>query len=78
VEHAWIPTDDPIERDRLRAALAQLPLEQRIPLQMAYYEGKTHTEIADELRQPLGTVKGRIAGGLRKLAAALAPPEDRA
>jgi RNA polymerase sigma-70 factor (ECF subfamily) len=78
VEHAWIQTDDPIERDRLRAALAQLPLEQQIPLQMAYYEGKTHTEIADELRQPLGTVKGRIAGGLRKLAAALAPPEDRA
>ena len=76
-EHAEIPQSDPVERDRLRAALAALPQEQRVPLQLAYFEGKTHTEIAGELREPLGTVKSRIAGGLRKLAGALAPPEDR-
>ena len=36
---------------------------------------QTHTEIAKELEQPLGTIKSRIAMGLRKLAAALAPPQ---
>jgi RNA polymerase sigma-70 factor (ECF subfamily) len=77
IEHAWIPSSDPIEHDRLRAAFANLPPEQRLPLHLAYYEGKTHSEIAEELRQPLGTVKGRIAAGLRKLAAALAPPETQ-
>ena len=69
--HAELDAGDPIERDRLRAAFAKLPPDQRVPLSMAYYEGKTHTEIAAELAQPLGTVKSRIAIGLRKLGAAL-------
>jgi RNA polymerase sigma-70 factor (ECF subfamily) len=71
VEHDELGAGDPIERDRLRAALHRLPPEQRTPLELAYYEGKTHTEIAQELRAPLGTVKSRIAMGLRKLATAL-------
>ncbi len=70
-EHEVLRAGDPIERDRLRAALAKLPPQQRVPLELAYYEGKTHAEISDELREPLGTVKSRIAAGLRKLAAAL-------
>ena len=77
-EHTWLPAGDPIERDRLRAAFAQLPDEQRLPLQLAYYEGKTHSEIAQELQQPLGTVKSRIAAGLRRLAVALQPPPEPA
>jgi RNA polymerase sigma-70 factor (ECF subfamily) len=72
-EHDELDSTDPIERDRVRAALAQLPELQRIPLELAFYEGKTHTEVAAELQQPLGTVKSRIAHGLRRLAAALAP-----
>ncbi|MBV8282536.1 MAG: sigma-70 family RNA polymerase sigma factor [Candidatus Eremiobacteraeota bacterium] len=72
VVHEELGAGDPIERDRLRGALAKLPPEQRVPLELAYYEGKTHTEIAAELREPLGTVKSRIAIGLRKLGAALA------
>ncbi|HTU83805.1 MAG TPA: sigma-70 family RNA polymerase sigma factor [Candidatus Acidoferrales bacterium] len=71
VVHAELGAGDPIERDRLRAALAQLPPEQRVPLELAYYRGKTHVEIASELQQPLGTIKSRIAMGLRKLGAAL-------
>jgi RNA polymerase sigma-70 factor, ECF subfamily len=71
VEHAEPAFADPIERDRVRRALAALPQEQRLALELAYYEGKTHTEIADELREPLGTIKSRIKLGLRKLAAAL-------
>ena len=70
-EHDELRAGDPIQRDRLRTAMAALPAEQRVPLEMAYYEGKTHTEIAGELREPLGTVKSRIAHGLRKLGAAL-------
>ena len=70
-QHDELPPDDPIERDRLRAAMTHLPAEQRLPLELAYYEGKTHTEIAQELQIPLGTIKSRIAIGLRKLSAAL-------
>lgn len=72
-EHDELGSSDPIERDRVRAAMAQLPEAQRLPLELAFYEGKTHTEVAAELQQPLGTIKSRIAHGLRKLAAALAP-----
>lgn len=71
VQHEEPPSDDPIERDRLRTAMTKLPAEQRLPLQMAYYDGKTHTEISQELQIPLGTIKSRIAIGLRKLSAAL-------
>ena len=70
-QHEEPPSGDPIELDRLRAAMMQLPAEQRLPLQLAYYGSKTHTEIAQELRIPLGTIKSRIAIGLRKLSAAL-------
>jgi RNA polymerase sigma-70 factor (ECF subfamily) len=73
-EHDELRAGDPIERDRLRAALAKLAPEQRLPLELAYYEGKTHAEIAADLGEPLGTVKSRIAAGLRKLASALEAP----
>jgi RNA polymerase sigma-70 factor, ECF subfamily len=62
---------DPIERDRVRRALFALPAEQRVPLALAYYQGKTQSEIAAELQEPLGTIKSRIKLGLRKLASAL-------
>jgi RNA polymerase sigma-70 factor, ECF subfamily len=74
-EHDELPATDPIERDRVRSALAGLPVEQRTPLELAYYQDKTHREIASELGQPLGTVKSRIAMGLRKLAQALQPAQ---
>lgn len=70
-EHDELKIVDVIEHQRLRKALAQLPAEQRRPLEMAYFEQKTHTEIARELDQPLGTTKSRIAMGLRKLGVAL-------
>jgi len=64
---------DPIERDRVRSAVLALPPEQRTAIALAFYGGKTHTEIATELHEPLGTIKSRIKLGLRKLAAALEP-----
>jgi RNA polymerase sigma-70 factor, ECF subfamily len=70
-DHDELRVSDPIERDRVRKALAELPDDQRRALELAYYGGKTHTEIAAELDEPLGTIKSRIKHGLRKVAAAL-------
>jgi len=54
-------------RKAVREALKSLPDQQRIPLEMAYFEGMTHTEIAETLNQPLGTMKDRIRTGMSHL-----------
>ena len=51
----------------MRAALAELPEDQRQALLLAYFRGLSHTEIARALDQPLGTVKTRIRLGVQKL-----------
>jgi RNA polymerase sigma-70 factor, ECF subfamily len=53
--------------DEIRTALAQLPAEQRRVIELAYFGGFTHTEIATMLDTPIGTVKGRMRLGLEKL-----------
>jgi len=73
--HESFDAGDPIERDRVRTALLALPPEQRSAIALAFYGGKTHSEIAAELHEPLGTIKSRIKLGLRKLAAALEAPD---
>jgi RNA polymerase sigma-70 factor, ECF subfamily len=55
------------QRDRVREALGALPPEQLKVLELAYFSGYTHEEIADLLGLPLGTVKGRMRLGLKKL-----------
>ena len=51
----------------IRAAIHQLPEEQRQTLALAYFQGYSHSEIAELLHQPLGTVKTRIRLAMQKL-----------
>jgi RNA polymerase sigma-70 factor, ECF subfamily len=53
--------------EQVREALRGLPPEQLKVLELAYFSGYTHTEIAELLDLPLGTVKGRMRLGLKKL-----------
>ena len=50
--------------ERARAAIVHLPAEQRKTLEMAFFDGLTHTEIAEITGDPLGTVKTRIRTAL--------------
>jgi len=55
------------ELAEVHTALKSLPNEQRLPIKMAFFEGKTHHEISMALKQPLGTIKARIRRGMLKL-----------
>ena len=63
----WDDLLSEIQASAVRAALRALPEEQRIAIELAYFEGLTHVEIAERLGIPLGTVKSRLRLGLQKL-----------
>jgi RNA polymerase sigma-70 factor, ECF subfamily len=60
---AWRNT----QREQVREALGTLPAEQLKILELAYFSGYTHVEISELLGVPLGTVKGRMRLGLKKV-----------
>jgi RNA polymerase sigma-70 factor (ECF subfamily) len=53
--------------EKVRAVLGNMPAAQRSALELAYFEGLTHTEIAGKTGEPLGTIKTRIRTGLMAL-----------
>ena len=55
------------EAREIRAALDELPDEQSRVIELAFYGGYTHTEIADMLDAPIGTIKGRMRLGMEKM-----------
>jgi len=57
--------------DQVRCAVQRLDDKQRTPLEMAYFGGLTHAEIAEQLGEPLGTIKTRIRTALQTLRSAL-------
>jgi RNA polymerase sigma-70 factor (ECF subfamily) len=59
-----------------RAALDSLPPEQKQVIELAYFGGLSHTEIATQLAAPIGTIKGRIRLALNHLRDAMGVPQD--
>jgi RNA polymerase sigma-70 factor (ECF subfamily) len=73
-----VPTQAVVAVDAVaaRAALQTLPDEQRQVIELAYFSGKSHSEIANELAAPIGTVKGRIRLGLDRLRVLMGVQQD--
>jgi RNA polymerase sigma-70 factor (ECF subfamily) len=71
---AWKEVSERLDSERVRGAVATLPGEQRRAIEMAFFDGLTHREIAERDGLPLGTVKGRLRLGLRRLYGLLTEP----
>ena len=67
VPDAWETVSTHLEQKQIRDGFAQLPEAQRKTLELAYFGGFTHLEIAGQMGVPLGTVKGRMRMGLEKM-----------
>ncbi len=68
----WDEAWQSVKSAQVRAALMKIPTEQRLVIELAYFQGWTHTEIAEGTQIPLGTVKARMRLGLIHLKQVLA------
>ena len=68
-QEAWLR----IRRDRVHEAIRQLPEAQRVALELAFFAGLTHVEVAERLGIPLGTAKTRIRTALLRLRDIIGP-----
>lgn len=68
---SWASTEEQVEqnleRERILKALSRLPESQREVIMLAYFGGFSQSEMADKLKQPLGTVKTRVRLAMQKL-----------
>jgi RNA polymerase sigma factor (sigma-70 family) len=64
---AWDAAWQSVKSSHVRAALMKIPAEQRLVIELAYFQGWTHSEIAEETQIPLGTIKARMRLGLLHL-----------
>lgn len=74
VPDVWREVSARLTRDEVRSAVDMLPTEQRQAIELAFFEGLTHQEISQRINVPLGTVKGRLRLGLKKMHATLMEP----
>ncbi len=78
--HSAERTDVEVERrdeaQHVHSALGELPVEQRQVIELAYFGGLSHRQIAEMLKLPAGTVKGRMRLGLTKMKVALGDPAE--
>jgi len=65
-----------VDAEQARVALNSLPPEQKQVIELAYFGGLSHSEIAAQLAAPIGTVKGRIRLGLDRLRVAMGVQQD--
>jgi RNA polymerase sigma-70 factor (ECF subfamily) len=70
------PVVDAERRTFIERALGSLPADQRRSIELAFFQGLTHMKIAEELGEPLGTIKTRIRLGMSKLRELLGPAEE--
>jgi RNA polymerase sigma-70 factor, ECF subfamily len=66
-------TSDPVDRMVVRAALARLAVDERSLLEAMYFDGWSHSELAERTSLPLGTVKTKLRRALLKLRGILEP-----
>lgn len=67
----WDEVGASLDAEEVRTAMSDLPDEQRRPIELSFFHGLTHAEIANEENASLGTVKSRIRLGLKKLSTTL-------
>jgi RNA polymerase sigma-70 factor (ECF subfamily) len=67
IREEYMLDEDPIERERIARAVAQLTEAQAAVVKLAYFRAMTLTEVAAQLQIPIGTVKARLSAALRAL-----------